>query len=197
MSITQSTYALSGSSSSDFLPSTSNNNRELDFTGHPEKILQLEMSGAADFIIKTYQMLTTCDKDLAEWSDGGENFTIKNSKKFAKNEIPKYFDHCNFASFSRQLHFYGFKKVSQKTIRLDHTSSSHVKFFNEKFKRGHIRLLQEIKRSTNSGAGDANANNQSEEVNLLKRKVSLLETQCSNMKDDFENLKRQFRSLIE
>lgn len=176
---------------------SSRGNRELDFTDHPKEILQLEKSGAADFIIKTYQMLTTCDKALAEWSDGGETFTIKNRKKFAKNEIPKYFDYCNFASFSRQLHFYKFKKVPQKTIRIDHASCGHVKFFNDRFKRGRIRLLQEIKRSTNSGAGDANSNNQLEEVNALKRKVALLETQSSKVKDDFEDLKHQFRSLLE
>lgn len=166
-----------------------------DFTGHPDEFLELEKSGAPPFLIKTYQLITTCDDDLAEWSDDGETFTVKDTGKFAKEEIPKYFEHNNFSSFSRQLNFYGFKKVPQKPVRIDQSKSSaaYVRFHNEKFKRGRIGLLHSIQRSTKTGV---NITNQVQEVKALTSRVASLETQLSNMKYDFESLKAQVSSFL-
>jgi len=171
-------------------------NQVPDLTGHPNEFLELEKSGAPPFLIKTYQLISKCEDELAEWSDGGETFTVKNTAQFAKKEIPKYFEHNNFASFSRQLNFYGFKKVPQKAIRIDQegvkNAAGHVRFCNEEFKRGHIGLLAKIIRSTKNPA----AGTQSEEVKALTSRVSSLETQLSNMKYDFENLQQQVKSFF-
>jgi hypothetical protein len=166
-----------------------------DLTGHPDEFLELEKSGAPPFLVKTYQLITTCNDDLADWSDGGETFTVKDTVMFAKEEIPKYFEHNNFSSFSRQLNFYGFKKVPQKTVRIDQskTSTGYVRFHNEKFKRGRIGLLHGIQRSTKTGVGFTN---QSHEVKALTSRVASLETQLSNMKYDFESLKAQVSSFL-
>jgi len=173
-----------------------NANQVPDLTGHPEEFLALEKSGAPPFLIKTYQLISKCEDELAEWSDGGETFTVKDTAQFAKKEIPKYFEHNNFSSFSRQLNFYGFKKVPQKAIRIDQegvkNAAGHVRFYNEKFKRGHIGLLAEIMRSTKTAAVDT----QSEEVQALTSRVASLETQLSNMKYDFENLQQQVKSFF-
>ena len=173
-----------------------NANQVPDLTGHPEEFLALEKSGAPPFLIKTYQLISQCEDELAEWSDGGETFTVKDTAQFAKKEIPKYFEHNNFSSFSRQLNFYGFKKVPQKAIRIDQegvkNASGHVRFYNEKFKRGHISLLAEIMRSTKTAA----VGTQSEEVQALTSRVASLETQLSNMKYDFENLQQQVKSFF-
>ena len=173
-----------------------NANQVPDLTGHPEEFLALEKSGAPPFLIKTYQLISQCEDELAEWSDGGETFTVKDTAQFAKKEIPKYFEHNNFSSFSRQLNFYGFKKVPQKAIRIDQegvkNASGHVRFYNEKFKRGHISLLAEIMRSTKTAA----VGTQSEEVQALTSRVASLETQLSNMKYDFENLQQQVESFF-
>jgi hypothetical protein len=173
-----------------------NANQVPDLTGHPEEFLALEKSGAPPFLIKTYQLISQCEDELAEWSDGGETFTVKDTAQFAKKEIPKYFEHNKFSSFSRQLNFYGFKKVPQKAIRIDQegvkNASGHVRFYNEKFKRGHISLLAEIMRSTKTAA----VGTQSEEVQALTSRVASLETQLSNMKYDFENLQQQVESFF-
>lgn len=161
-----------------------------------QEIVNLEQSGAPTFLIKTYQMISTCNPDLAEWSDNGETFVVKNTTKFEKIEIPQYFDHNNFSSFSRQLNFYGFKKVPNKSIRIDQTDKSsarYVKFHNEKFKRGRTDLLQQIQRSTKNGAS---AHNQEQEIMTLKKKVSSLETQVSSMSFEMRTLQDQVRQLL-
>jgi hypothetical protein len=146
---------------------------------------------------ETYEMISTCNTDLAEWSDDGETFVVKNSSKFAQQEIPKFFDHKNFASFSRQLNFYGFRKVPHKIIRIDKQydkqSSRYVRFQNEYFKRGRIDLLKNIRRSTkNAGV----AQNQVQEVTDLKTKVSSLETQVTTMSREIELLQKQVRKIL-
>lgn len=164
---------------------------------HPsaDEFTQLEKSGAPPFLIKTYQLISTCDDSLAEWSNDGDTFVIKNANRFAKEEIPKYFEHSNFSSFSRQLNFYGFKKVPQKSVRIDQKSDeqSYVRFYNEKFKRGRIDLLRQIQRSTKTGGTTAN---QAHEIKALRDKVASLETQLSNMQYDFEGLQNQVKSLL-
>jgi len=141
-------------------------------------------------------MISTCSRDLAEWSDDGDTFVVKQTSKFAKIEIPKYFDHSNFSSFSRQLNFYGFKKVPKKTIRIDQTdqsSSGYVKFHNEKFKQGRTDLLPQIQRSTKKGL---NEHNQVQEIKSLQDKVFNLETQISSMSHDIRTLQDQVRQLL-
>ena len=123
---------------------------------------------------------------------------VKNTTKFEKIEIPQYFDHNNFSSFSRQLNFYGFKKVPNKTIRIDQkdkSASGHVRFYNDKFKRGRTDLLNKIQRSTKNG-GNTQNQAQAQEMRALKEKVSSLETQVSNMSFEMRTLQDQVRQLL-
>ncbi len=115
-------------------------------------------------------------------SEDGETFVVKDPDAFAAEVIPHYFDHSKFSSFSRQLNFYGFKKVPMKAVRTseyDKESSKYVRFYNEKFKRGRKDLLSQIHRSTRNSN---NANNQSQEIKTLKERVSVLESQLYNMR---------------
>lgn len=152
---------------------------------------QLEKSGAAAFLQKTYEMICTCDPDLGEWSDDGETFVVKDTKKFALKEIPKFFEHNNFSSFSRQLNFYGFKKVPNKTVRLDEydkSTAGHVRFHNENFKSGRVDLLSRITRSTKNGG---TAQNQAQEIKLLKERVDHLENIVHMLQSQINQLHNQ------
>lgn len=159
-----------------------------------QEFAALERSGAPPFLIKTYQLISTCSDDLAEWSDNGETFTVKDTTQFAKVEIPKYFEHNNFSSFSRQLNFYGFRKVPLKTIRVDQGTSTqgHVRFHNENFRKGKIHLLSKIKRSTRK---EANANH-AQEIKELQDKVDSLQSIIENMTYDYDLLKQQVEQLM-
>lgn len=140
-------------------------------------------------------MVSTCDPRLAEWAEDGETFVVKDPEEFAKVVIPKYFDHSKFSSFSRQLNFYGFKKVPTKPVRAANNKEhvKHVRFYNEKFKKGRKDLLSQIQRSTR-GAG--NASNQAQEVKALKERVSHLEADLMFMQSQFKNLEEQMRQVL-
>merc|ERR1712151_694347 len=72
------------------------------------------------FLRKTYHMVDSCDPTIASWSDDGKVFIVKDPELFASNVIPQFFKHNNFASFVRQLNFYGFRKLrNNDSIRID------------------------------------------------------------------------------
>eukprot|EP00554_Chaetoceros_debilis_P001656 CAMPEP_0194081620 /NCGR_PEP_ID=MMETSP0149-20130528/7348_1 /TAXON_ID=122233 /ORGANISM="Chaetoceros debilis, Strain MM31A-1" /LENGTH=423 /DNA_ID=CAMNT_0038763565 /DNA_START=92 /DNA_END=1363 /DNA_ORIENTATION=- len=160
-------------------------------TGH----LDTQNGTAAIFLVKTYDMVSTCDPRLAEWAEDGETFVVKDPEEFAKVIIPKYFDHSKFSSFSRQLNFYGFKKVPTKPVRAANNkeNAKHVRFYNEKFKKNRKDLLSQIQRSTR-GAG--NASSQVQEVKALKERVSHLEADLMFMQSSFKNLEEQMRQVL-
>ena len=56
-------------------------------------------------------MISECDPRICAWSADGNKFIVKDPEILARDVIPKYFGHNKFASFSRQLNFYGFRKM--------------------------------------------------------------------------------------
>ena len=68
------------------------------------------------FLRKTYRMIDTCGSQIASWTTDGEMFVVKNPISFETTIIPQYFDHKKLSSFSRQLNFYGFKKMQLKPV---------------------------------------------------------------------------------
>lgn len=45
------------------------------------------------------------------WLAAGDGFLLVNAEVFAKDVLPLYFKHNNFATFVRQLNMYDFSKV--------------------------------------------------------------------------------------
>lgn len=65
--------------------------------------------------IETFEMINTCDENIASWTPDGKMFVIKDQQIFEQTIIPKFFDHNKFSSFARQLNFYGFRKMQVRT----------------------------------------------------------------------------------
>jgi hypothetical protein len=145
-------------------------------------------------------MISTSDPDLATWSNDGRSVIIKDTKRFEKEEIPKYFDHDKFASFSRQLNFYGFKKNTSKSCLATKKklSKGHVVFHNRLFVRDRIDLLEQIKRSTNNShkINTQHVHEQSE-INVLKERVATLEMNNIKLEGEVTKMSEQFASLRE
>lgn len=169
---------------------------------------QLKQSGAADYLIRTYKMISDCsDKrsDLAAWSNDNEpfSFIIKDKNELERVMIPSYFkSSTKFDSFSRSLNFYGFKKetIAPPFINTNN-EGPQIQFSHENFKRGSIHLLSQIKRSTNKSRDNAlhtcsSVEQQTQDMMMLKERIANLESDRDQQKVETESLKNLIRRLI-
>lgn len=134
------------------------------------------------FYTQTFHLINTCDPNIASWSDDGKLFIVKDPELFASDVIPQFFRHNNFASFVRQLNFYGFKKIKNDTIHLSHDNPDWWKFKHENFLRGRPDLLPLIKK-----AHQINAVNK-EEVDKLREEVGQLKGMVHMMAAQLQQL---------
>ena len=99
------------------------------------------------FLAKLWALVNdpSCD-DLIAWDPSGGSFHVYDQSRFAREILPRYFKHNNFASFIRQLNMYGFRKMST----IEHGSLKNerddIEFAHPNFLRGQDSLLELIKR---------------------------------------------------
>jgi len=156
-----------------------------------------QKNGIPIFLQKTYAMINTCDPNMAEWTPNGTMFVVKDQTRFAKEVIPLFFDHQKFASFARQLNFYGFRKVQVKPVRnsdIDESTMNHVTFFHENFKRDSTELLAKIQRST-KGANTPTVQEQQRQINSLKAEVVSYKGEVQQLNARLEVMERRFSYL--
>lgn len=73
----------------------------------PTPIEGLHESGPPPFLTKTFEMVEDQVTDaVVSWSRGRNSFIVWDASIFATTLLPKYFKHCNFSSFVRQLNTY-------------------------------------------------------------------------------------------
>jgi len=152
---------------------------------------------------ETYKMINTCDESIATWATEGDMFVIKDYDAFENKVIPQYFDHNKYSSFARQLNFYGFRKITNETVRradFDPSTAKWIKFHNKNFVRGRPELLSAIKRTTRA---NTLLPGQQNELSQIKHDVDRLQFDVDCMKSSFEskfeqlsrNLKKQMKSV--
>lgn len=67
----------------------------------------LQRSVPTPFLKKTYQLVDDPNTDeLISWNEDGTTFIVWQAAEFARDFLPKYFEHNNFSSFVRQLNTY-------------------------------------------------------------------------------------------
>jgi len=139
------------------------------------------------FLQKTYFMVDTCIPEIASWSEEREvSFVIKNPKRFASEIIPQYFKHSNFASFVRQLNFYGFRKIKTDFVKLidesNHVEAGYWYFRHDKFLKGRKDLLHEISKGKHEPMEDhGDVDDLRTEVLSLQEKVSFMDDEISKV----------------
>lgn len=127
------------------------------------------------FLQKLCEILEQAPQDIVSWLPHGRSFIVKNVDRFCAEVLAKSFKSSNFASFVRQLNFYGFHKIAGETKKV-------WEFKHDKFRRDVPALLYEIRRKT---AADYVAPEHSDvlelkgEVSTLRAQVAALTTQLS------------------
>ncbi|CAF0825869.1 unnamed protein product [Rotaria sordida] len=115
-----------------------------EYIQHPS---QSSQSSITAFLAKLWALVndSSCD-DLIAWDPSGGSFHVYDQSRFAREILPRYFKHNNFASFIRQLNMYGFRKMST----IEHGSLKNerddIEFAHPNFIRGQDSLLELIKR---------------------------------------------------
>ena len=108
---------------------------------------QSTQSSITAFLAKLWALVNdqSCD-DLIAWDVSGASFHVYDQSRFAREILPRYFKHNNFASFIRQLNMYGFRKISTIEHGALISEGDDIEFAHPSFIRGHDTLLELIKR---------------------------------------------------
>jgi hypothetical protein len=145
------------------------------------------IKGTSGFVKKMYDMVSSPDlQDLVSWNEAGDAFIVKNEFLFSSQVMKKYFRHQNFASFVRQLNFYGFHKRTSApsdapSITLS-GGSNQTTFFHPNFRRDQPELLYLVHRKAPAAAvKPGGASNFKEELGALKSQLGQLQQQYTNL----------------
>jgi HSF-type DNA-binding len=97
----------------------------------------------AEFLYQLTKMLTDDNSEIVEWVEG--RIKVHYPERLEGEVLHKYFRHSKFASFQRQLNYFGFRKIAGKG------KMSPCSYVNESA-TSDIRSLLLIKRKTNGSA---------------------------------------------
>ena len=97
----------------------------------------------AEFLYQLTKMLTDDNSEIIEWVEG--RIKVHHPERLESEVLHKYFRHSKFASFQRQLNYFGFRKIAGKG------KMSPCSYVNESA-TADIRSLLLIKRKTNGSA---------------------------------------------
>ncbi|KAF0719512.1 Aste57867_983 [Aphanomyces stellatus] len=99
----------------------------------------------APFIHTLGQMLES--EAALQWTADGRSFQILDMAAFTHDVLPQYFNHNKYASFQRQLNYFGFRKRTKRYSRI-------CTFTNPDFTRDeHARRQLIVRQKAGKGGG--------------------------------------------
>mmetsp|Transcript_21671 Transcript_21671/g.26838 ORF Transcript_21671/g.26838 Transcript_21671/m.26838 type:complete len:416 (-) Transcript_21671:291-1538(-) len=144
------------------------------------------------FLRKTYVMIDTCNADIAQWSEDGKSFVIKDPKTFTSKVIPQFFKHKNLQSFVRQLNFYGFRKIKETRQNCSPNQQKSMRFRHHNFVRDRPDLVSGIRGTRRNNVPTADH----KEVTSLKTEIDDLKMSVKNAASQIESLKSFVNQFI-
>jgi len=99
-----------------------------------------------EFLYQLIKMLTDNHREVIEWSNG--KIEVHNPHKLESDVLNKYFRHSKYASFQRQLNYFGFRKLAGKG------KMAPCSYVNE-LATNDLRSLLKMKRKTSATTKDA------------------------------------------
>lgn len=104
-------------------------------------------TGVAPFLKSLWEILQSEDSSIIRWVSDGLAFEITCTDKLAEEILPKYFRHTKFASFQRQLNYFGFRKWSKN-------KTNYCTYSREHFTKHDDSQLHLIRRKTSTALSD-------------------------------------------
>jgi len=120
-----------------------------------------------EFLYQLIKMLTDNHREVIEWSNG--KIEVHNPHKLESDVLNKYFRHSKYASFQRQLNYFGFRKLAGKG------KMAPCSYVNE-LATNDLRSLLKMKRKTSATTKEAK-NDKTDESAPAEPKAKV--TQCS------------------
>lgn len=138
------------------------------------------------FMTKLYSMVDDVKTNHAvRWSESGLNFVIPNAEAFAKDFLPQFYKHNNFASFLRQLNMYRFSKLANSNKGKNNTvkkGQHHLWEFNHpNFRRGRTDLLHLVTRKPSAPSPQADGKPKNKDAKGVQEQLGTLLEQMQAM----------------
>ncbi|TPX66063.1 hypothetical protein SpCBS45565_g04694 [Spizellomyces sp. 'palustris'] len=149
------------------------------------------------FLNKLYNMVNDpSTDDLIHWGPDGTTFIVQRHEDFAKDVLPRFFKHNNFASFVRQLNMYGFHKIPHLQQGVLHNDGEPEiwEFSNPNFQRNQPDLLCLVTRKK----GRENAEDKdgsSLDVNYIIQEIAAIKRHQLTISSDLKNIQRENQVL--
>lgn len=149
-------------------------------------------SNVPAFLVKLWKLVEDPQYEMhISWNRSGTGFIVHDQATFAREILPKYFKHNNFASFVRQLNMYGFRKVigaEQGGLR---SERDEWEFHNTNFQRAEPQLLEHVKRK----AAPEDKKMKSEDVVKVFNDVQEMKGKQDDMTAKLDMMKRENEAL--
>jgi len=85
----------------------------------------LKRGWVAPFLLHLHQMLRRENPKIIRWTEDGIAFQILDKEAMTNQILPRYFKNKNFASFQRQLNYFGFRKWNKARAQFSTYSREH------------------------------------------------------------------------
>ncbi|KAI9101165.1 hypothetical protein DFS34DRAFT_578117 [Phlyctochytrium arcticum] len=149
------------------------------------------------FLNKLYNMVNDASTDeLIHWGPDGTTFIVKRHEDFAKDVLPRFFKHNNFASFVRQLNMYGFHKIPHLQQGVLHNDGEPEiwEFCNPNFQRNQPDLLCLVTRKKGrEGVEEKDA--AALDMNYIIQEIAAIKRHQLTISSDLKNIQRENQVL--